>query len=288
MPITAGMLDRTGAVATDDVEDRWLMNYAASVGDATATYFDNRDGRTLPGHPAYVSHLEWDAISNLHEGLGELTDEERLRGVHSFNHTQLARPIRSGDKLTALASVVGIEQRRSGARLTIKTQTTDTSEKIVATSFTSSIFRGVEVAGEQQTPDMPRTTMPEKAPRGRTSRTITIGKLAPYVFSECARDYGAIHTDIAAATRAGLPGLILHGTATIAYALSDIVNHELESDPTAVAGFQANLRAMLTCPSQARIEVTEDPAHDTIWFDLLTEDNDKAISAGAVITRSRL
>ncbi|TWP38493.1 FAS1-like dehydratase domain-containing protein [Leekyejoonella antrihumi] len=285
MPITTEMIGRTGAPASEHVEDRWLMNYAAAVGDLTPHYYDNRGDTVLPGHPAYISHLEWEAISNLHEVLGELTAIERLQGVHSYNHTALSREVRSGDVLSSITSVVGVERRRSGARLTLKTVTTDVRDEVVAISHTATVFRGVPLNGDTLVPDAPVSQRPAAADRSSRSGTIQIGPLAPYVFSECARDYGIIHTDIEVATRAGLPGLILHGTGTIAYALSDIVNHELGGDPTAVAGFQASLRAMVMCPSTTRIEVFDDRPHGTVWFELLTEDGSRAISQGAVRVR---
>lgn len=285
MPISAAMIGRAGAAAVEHVEDRWLMNYAASVHDSTPVYYDNLGGKVLAGHPAYVSHLEWDAITSLHQQLHELTEDERLLGVHSYNHTLLGRAVRSGDKLTSVASVAGVEPGRSGARLTVRTETTDSDGDVIALSFTSSVFRGIHMDGDRRIPDMPMRQMPIAGADSHKTRQIVIDQLAPYVFSECARDYGIIHTDIDAATRAGLPGLILHGTGTIAYALSDVVHNELGDDPTVVAGFQANLRAMVLCPSQVRLDVFNDRSHGTIWFDLYTPQGGKAISGGAVFVR---
>ena len=42
---------------------------------------------------------------------------------------------------------------------------------------------------------------------------VPISALAAHVYTECARIWNPVHTDTAVADRAGLPGLILHGTA---------------------------------------------------------------------------
>lgn len=281
MPLTSTMVGVTGDPAHDLIEDRWTMNYPASVYDENPAYYDNADGRAVPVHPAYLSHLEWDAISAVHDRLPQLTTDERRRGVHSWNHTELEASFRAGDELTCVASVVGVEQRRSGGRLTIKTVTTRDGAPI-ATSFTRSVYRGVPVDGDDVPPEIP--PFGSSARTGEVTRVedIAMTALAPYHFSECARDYGAIHTDRNEAAKAGLPGLILHGTGTFAYVLSSITNHEASGDPTRVTGFEGRLGAMVLCPSTVRLQVFGDASDGLLQFQLLNEDGDQAISDGRV------
>lgn len=282
MPITT-MAGRRGPAATDIVEDRWVMNYAAAVADTNPAYYDNRSDTPLPAHAAYVSHLEWEAIGLLHEKhLSTLTPDERVHGVHASNSTRLHRPIRTGDTLSSSATVVGVERRRSGARLTIRIDTVDGNETPVATSYTSTVFLGVETDGEAPPPDQETGTPATSAAVPARTQDIEITALAPYVFSECARDYGVIHTDIKVATDAGFPGLILHGTGTIAYALSALTNHEAGGDPTAVRGFQARLTGMVLCPSVMTLRVfpTDDPRY--VRFDVLSQDGATALADGVL------
>ncbi|WP_182357256.1 MaoC/PaaZ C-terminal domain-containing protein [Tomitella gaofuii] len=301
MPLTSEMAGLRGPAATDTVEDRWVMNYAASTGDTNPVYFDNRGAAALPAHPAYLSHLEWDAIALLHEKhLGALTPEERVRGVHSFNATRLHRAVRAGDTLSSSAQVVGVEKRRAGGRMTLRIDTVDAAGAPVATSHTTTVFLGVDAQGETASAPTALDTGGSAAAPAAPVRTedITIGPLAPYVFSECARDYGVIHTDIRVATEAGFPGLILHGTGTIAYALSALTNGEAGGDPTRVHGFQARLTGMVLCPSVMTLRVfgTQDDAPHadadspaacdsprTIRFDVLADTGERAISDGVLL-----
>lgn len=287
MPIFKTMMGRTGPAATDVLTDRWVSNYAASVGDESAVYYDNRKAQAMPAHPAYVSHLEWEAIGGLHEAhLGALTPEERVHGVHVFNSTKLHRPLRAGDALEARATVAGVERHRAGGQLMIRIDTTDAAGRPVATSYTSTIFRGVELDGEMPPPEHSALGLPVKSETlGSQARTqaIVITPLAPYVFSECARDYGAIHTDRKIAAQAGLPGLILHGTGTIAYALSALTQLEAGGDPTRVRGFQVRLTGMVMCPSVMTLRVYASQTPGIVPFDAITDEGKPALSDGYIV-----
>lgn len=282
MTLPTGDVGVASDPANDLIEDRWTSSYAASVYDHNEFYYENR-GVDLRVHPTYVSHLEWDAIGALHEKLQGITAEDRLQGVHSFNHTVLHSVLGPGAELATTATLVGVDRRRSGGRMTIRTDTT-CEGRPVATSYTSTIFRGVEVVGDDVVPELPDVPPVGKGEPDRTEQ-IEITSLAPYHFSECARDYGAIHTDRAEADKAGLPGLILHGTGTFAYVLSSITNHEAGGDPNTVVGFEGRLGAMVMCPSTITLRTW---VHgDTVAFELINEDGDPAISYGAVHLGSR-
>lgn len=284
MPMTRSMVGLRGPSAADTLEDRWVSNYAAAVGDTNPVYYDNRVATPLPAHAAYVSHLEWDAIGLLHAAhLGALTPDERVRGVHIFNSTRLHRPLIAGDVLAASASVVGVERHRAGAKMTIRIDTVDAQQRSVATSYTATIFRGVELDAEAAPPASDLGAAARSAQQPTRTQDIAITGLAPYVFSECARDYGAIHTDMKVAAKAGLPGLILHGTGTIAYVLSALTNHEAGGDPGVVRGFQARLSGMVLCPSVMTLRVFRGDDPGAIHFDVLTDRGDTALSHGIVI-----
>lgn len=276
MSLHSDSVGRRGDVVSDLVEDRWLSNYAAAVGDENDRYFENRTGAPAV-HPTYVSHLEWDSIGALHEVL-DLSEAERAQGVHSFNHTDLLAPFTAGDRLDSRAVLVGAEQRRSGLRLTIRIDT-HVGDTQVARSYTQTIFRGVDLDGPDVRPEVPESSLEEGRPFERTIE-IPFGKLAPYVFSECARDYGAIHTDRRAAEAAGIPGLIIHGTGTFAAVLSAIVNHEAGGDPQRVRGFSGKLSAMIFCPSTTVLHVADTSGE--IRFELVNESGETAISQGVV------
>ena len=277
MPIRSDWVGRSGLPVEDPIEERWVSNYAASVYDSNDRYYENRN-TTPQVHPTYVSQLGWGALGSLYEELEGLTPDERKWGVHSYNHTILHDSFSAGCTLSSVATVVGVDARHSGGRYTARIETSCAGQP-VATSYTSSIFRGVGVEGDDVVPDLPASP---QAPEGEPDRVeqIRMTALSPYHFSECARDYGAIHTDRAAAEAAGLPGLIMHGTGTFAYVLSSITNHEAGGDPDRVVEFSGRLGAMVLCPST--VEVRTWVRGDTVHFTLLNEEGEPALSRGVV------
>lgn len=282
MPLHKSMVGVAGPSVSEALEDRWLMNYAASVGDENPVYLDNRGSKLLPAHPAYLSHLEWEAIVRLHEYLEMLLPEERDRGVHSYNDTEINRPLRSGDKISCTASVESVSEHPAGACLSIRVNTVDGNQERVASSLTQAIYRGVTLASEPLGPSpveyLESLTFNSQPDR---SEKIVLGPLAAHVFSECARDYNPIHTDIAVAESIDFPGLILHGTGTFALVVSSLVNHEAQGRPQDVQRFVGRLAAMVLCPSEVTLNVyaaNNQPSH--FRFELLTEANKPAISSG--------
>lgn len=285
MPISSQIVGEVSSVIRDSVEDRWVMNYAAAVDDRNPVFLDNR-GLAIPAHPAYVSQLEWQPLVDVLQAVGDragMSAGERMRGVHSFNDTKLPEPIHAGDELSCSASIVGVEQRRSGARVSFDISTTNQHNHLVAVSRTVTIFRGVDVADGDVAPQhwdgagVDLQAVPSRA------ESIPLGPFAAHVFSECARDYNPIHTDLKVATRAGLPGLILHGTGTFAYALTSLTNHEGGGDPTSVRRIRGRLGAMVLCPSDMTLKVFADPTSEQRFgFQILNDQSEPAIDDGLI------
>ena len=75
------------------------------------------------------------------------------------------------------------------------------------------------------------------------------------MYTECSRIWNPIHTDPRTAERAGLPGIILHGTATLAMAVSDVVRHDAEGRPDRVRRVGARFVGMVPMPSEVDIRI---------------------------------
>ena len=100
--------------------------------------------------PPFCVSLEWPVVSGARarDGLGA-AGPERYRGVHASQDSFFHRPIRPGDELETRGRIASVEPTRAGALVSMKLETVDvaTGEPVV-TSWTKSIYRGVEVAGE--------------------------------------------------------------------------------------------------------------------------------------------
>ena len=76
-----------------------------------------------------------------------------------------------------------------------------------------------------------------------------------HTYSECARIWNPVHTDRAVALAAGLPDIILHGSATLALAVSSIVAHEAGEEPARISRIGGEFRGMVFLPSTLRVSV---------------------------------
>ena len=105
---------------------------------------------------------------------------------------------------------------------------------------------------------------------------------AAHVYTEGARIYNPIHTDLAVARSAGLPGLILHGTATLALAVSRVIARDLSGDPTAVRGVAARFTGMVRMPSRLTVRMRASRGGE-LPFDAVDAAGQPVLSDGLVI-----
>lgn len=231
------------------VDARWLMAYAAALGETDARYYDTTAPEGPLAHPLFPVCYEWPAAL----ALREKTVDAALAplAVHARHALVVHRMPRAGDSLRTSARVTGVERRRRGTLVTVRYTSVDRTGVPVSTTDYGSLYRGVELAGHEVTPD---ATLVAEAPLDAAAdvdwtEPVAIPAHAAHVYTEGARIFNPIHTDVAVARAAGLPGPILHGTATLALAVSRLVARELGDDPTRVRGVSARFTGMVALPS---------------------------------------
>lgn len=248
-PIDAGIVGLTiGPIATA-LDARWLMAYAAAVGETDARYYDT----TTPGgpvaHPMFPVCYEWPAALALRAKA--LETALAPLGVHALHTLTVHRPARAGDSLRTSAQVTAVQRRPRGTLVVTRYTTVDRSGVPVSTTDYGSLYRGVALRGDPAGPawELGQTLGDDV----RWTESVEVSPQAAHVYTEGARIYNPIHTDIAAARTAGLPGLILHGTATLALAVSRVVARDLGGDPTAVRGVAVRFTGMVMLPSRLAV-----------------------------------
>jgi len=132
------------------------------------------------------------------------------------------QPIRPGVKLRTTGTVVGIRRARAGAHLTAKLETFDTeSGDTIVTSWTTSIIRDVDVVGKDKCGELP--DLPAGSAIPAAAAAVFIPREMSHTYTECADIWNPIHTEREVALAAGLPDIILHGTAIWALAGREVV-----------------------------------------------------------------
>jgi acyl dehydratase len=283
MPLSTKMVGARTEALTHDVDARWLMAYAAGIGDMNPRYLDTQR-RTPIAHPVFPVCVEWPVIlaSRTLPGFDATTAAERARGVHAAHDLHIYRPIRPGDRLTTQATVIDLKAIKPGAAQTTRLDTRDAAGTLVARTYQLGISRGVAVVGEatpMETP--PELPHPDEAVGEPREFSIDVPANAAHVYTECARIFNPIHTDRAIALAAGLPDIILHGTATLALVVSRIVDAFLDGDGGRVRRLGGRFTAMVLMPSALRLAVRS-ARSSTLFFEVATLGGGKAISDGFV------
>jgi acyl dehydratase len=270
-----------------EIDSRWTMAYAAALGDALPCYMDTTRG--VIAHPMFPVCFEWPVQVAMRALLEKtsLTRDEATRAVHATHDTVLYRPIRPPERLTTQLTVAGVERRKPGAYLVTRLDTVDESGQPVCTSWYGAIYRGVEVNG----PDAPAKLAPapteplveEGEPLSECQVEVPAGMA--HIYTECARIFNPIHTDAAVARAAGLPEIILHGTATLALAVSRIIETEAGKDPARIERVTARFGAMVTMPSTLTVRVLAREGA-VVFFETLSGEGRLAIRDGMVVLRT--
>lgn len=277
--IDAAIVGLTVGPLACTVDARWLMAYAAALGETDARYYDT----TAPGgpaaHPLFPVCYEWPAATALRAKA--IDDRLALLGVHAQHTLVVHRPPRAGDSLRTSAQVTAVRQRRRGTLVVVRYATVDRTGVPVSTTDYASLYRGVALRGEDAEASSAPTTNGD-AGAIRWVDEIDVPAQTAHVYTEGARIYNPIHTDIAVARAAGLPGLILHGTATLALAVSRVIARDLAGDPTAVRGVAGHFTGMVTMPSRLGVRGRA-PRGSGLAFDVVEAAGQPVLSDGLVM-----
>jgi acyl dehydratase len=150
-----------------------------------------------------------------------MTRDEVGRSVHAAHDLVLHRPVRAGDSVVLTPRIVGVDRVPAGARTVVEVVATDTTGSSVWTTRMTNIALAVEVQGEDRPAPLigvPVARDPSAVLDEVTVR-VPVAATAAHVYTECARIWNPIHTDPVVARAAGLPDIVLHGTATLALAV---------------------------------------------------------------------
>lgn len=287
MPLSMKLLGTETGPITHEVDSRWLMAYAASLGRTDACHLDTRRDDGIVAHPLFPVCLEWPAVLALGERLAAagLTRGEAARSVHYTHDLTIHRAPTTGDRLHTTATLRSIDAHRSGTLTVVGLETIDDAGDRVATTLMGSLYRdtGIEGGGPDRSPAPgPASTIAADG-EARPIARVPIPANAAHVYTECARIWNPIHTDPRTAERAGLPGIILHGTATLAMAVSAVVDHEAGGRPERVRRVAARFVGMVPMPGEIEVRVHARPATpDPIRFEVVGADGRPVIRDGVV------
>jgi len=263
MKITSAIVGEQAGPFEHLLDARWVMAYNAGLGE-----------RSDEVHPLFPVCYEW-PVSDAIRALPALKPIAGLL-VHAQHDLVIHRPLQAGETLSCGVRIVAAEPRSPGAFVVYRFEAHDAKGKLVTVTDFGALYRGVQLdraAGEPIKDPLPLGTTLERA------GDISIAATAAHVYTECARIWNPIHTDVAYARAAGLPDIILHGTATLAYSISLLLK-TFKIEANAVRRVACRFAGMVLMPSTLTVHAARDGG--AFQFETKNERN------GPVITRGRL
>ena len=285
--VTADDVGRYTIANTIVLDSRFTMAYAAGINDSNPAYFDDLRPSGLQIHPGICFSLQWASRFRPDQ-------KPNLRaapyGVHASTDLAMHRPFRAGEAITTQGRVMLKRQIKPGLYNVERYRMTASDGELVAELYYNGIIRGATLDG----PDVVIADEPPWPVFGRVAgealwRTeIPIPLHAGQQYTECAQIYNPIHTEPSVARAAGLPGIILHGSATKAMSLTAVVNECFDGDATRITRLCGQLRGMVLMDSTIAVEALAEEVVDgekRILFRTLNAEGEPAIRNGVVCGR---
>ena len=282
MVVPAGIVGVETPAGQAMVDARWTMAYAASIGDGNDRYFDT--AVTPAVHPMFPVCFEWPVIV---DAMSVLSAEHGLTApfgsmVHAGHVSRQHRSLRPPESLITACVIRAVRETRAGVLVVFGLETTDESGAPVVSTEESMMLRGETLDGGGPSIGEPSLEIATggSEPEQWEAVEVAVDRFAAHTYSECARIWNPIHTDSAHAAEHGLPGIILHGTATAARALTVVVNGMLGGDPTQVTGMSCRFTSMVLMPNT--LTVRHGLTGETVSASVINSTGDEAISHMAI------
>ncbi len=207
-----------GAALPYHVTEDALRAYAAATDD-------------VPGGPVFAIVPAWETIAPASRSVA--SDEARKRVVHYEHDIVLHRPIEPGVTVVSCATPVALLPRPNGTSLVIHVETRDEDGTPVNEQYVTEFFRGI-VAEESIGERAPDHRLIEDGTDPLATVAYRIAEDQPDRYAAASGDDFAIHLDDDFARAVGLPGRIVHGLCTMAFAARAVLEVAAVDDPRRV------------------------------------------------------
>ena len=265
---------------------RDTMNYAAAVDDDNPAYFDDEREGGVIGPPLFSVALTWPVTANIGDYLQDeaFPRELLLTQVHYTEHIQFLSPIKPDATLTVTGRIVAILPHRAGTHVVLRYDASDDQNQPIFTEHIGAMLRGVacedQGRGQSALPLVPG--LGERETPVWEAR-VPIDPARPFIYDGCSNISFPIHTSRKFARQVGLPGTILQGTATLAYAARELVNREADGNPLKLKALSCRFTDMVRPGTDILIRLLDRRRRADgveLHFAVINHEGRKAISKG--------
>jgi NAD(P)-dependent dehydrogenase (short-subunit alcohol dehydrogenase family)/acyl dehydratase/putative sterol carrier protein len=203
-----------------------------------------------------------------------------LRLVHGEHDVTFHRVIRHGDVLQLRGTLADVQEKSSG-RVVKYGMYAFVDGELAIEGSTTYFIRGKkkEGGGEKKEPSAPPE--PPPAPDLTIDQVVTADQASRYAVAS--GDDNPIHVDVATARAAGLPGVILHGLCTMAFAQRDLINALCGGDPARLERLSVRFARPVFPGSTLRLNVWRDGT--TARFETINAEGQSVITNGVAVVR---
>lgn len=234
MPLNKALVGKEYSAPVFEVTSDATRRYARACNEDNPRYFDAAAPGGIIAPPMFAAVVCWLPL------LSAVTDPELHadlpRLLHSAEEIEFLALIRPGDAITASGTIASIEKAPGGEtmalRLAASNQRGEPTSRVTFTAF----IRGRRERGAN------RGATEGEENRGEPifSAARKIDADQTFRYADASGDRNPIHTDENVAKMAGLPGIVVHGMCTMAFAARAIVDNLCGRDPARLTRLAAN------------------------------------------------
>lgn len=221
-------IGRPGSEHGYEVTDAAMHAYAEATDDVS-------------GGPVFAVVPVWNAIAPASTAVA--SGDVRRFVLHYEQDLLIHRPLEAGMRVVSRATPVAVLPRPNGTSLVIKTETRGEDGELVNEQYVTEFFRGVQAdegVGERA-PD--HRLDADAAPVAEVTYPVAQDQTVRY--AAASGDDFAIHLDDEFARGVGLPGRIVHGLCTMAFAGRAVLEAAGIEDPRGVERIAVRFSAPL-------------------------------------------
>jgi acyl dehydratase len=200
--------------------------------------------------------------------------------VHGEQDFRFHQPIVPGMTLVTRAAPVGVHGARSGVQVISKAITETSSGEPVVEQYMTAFYRGAQLDAHEGEP-LTRHGFPEELrgtdPAGSATHAYDADQTHRY--SKASGDPMPIHLDEDFAKSVGLPGIIVHGMCTMAFASRAVVQTACPDDPTRMKRLAVRFSRIVQ-PSEKVTTSVWDAGDGRFPFETVSDNGNVAIKDG--------
>lgn len=271
-------------VRSDPVERRWTSTdtllYALGAGagqmpelEELAFTTENSSGVRQRALPTFA------VLASSARSGRKLGDFDPAMLVHAEQSFELHRELPVEGAVQVTSTVTAIEDKRSGALVTVEGEAVDSASGELMITTSSSMFIRGEGGFGRSTSATVEWTLPERSPDAQITYPTRADQALLYRLSG---DRNPLHSDPKFAARAGFPRPILHGLCTYAVTGRALLHEVCGSDPARFASMSGRFSRPVFPGQDLTISIWQQD--DRVLFHTVTGEGEVVIDRGTMRT----